>query len=74
MKKASKFSLRVLFNFCLIFCQYQPGVAYKSVAYKKSVYSPDGLQAFKAWNLIKKGLHHRYFPVNIAQLLRTAFS
>ena len=23
---------------CLIFCHFQPGVAYKSVAYKKSVY------------------------------------
>ena len=32
-----KFSLRVLLSFCLIFCQFQPGVAYKSVAYKKRV-------------------------------------
>ena len=23
---------------CLIFCKFQPGVAYKSAAYKKSVY------------------------------------
>ena len=30
-----KFSLRVLLSFCLIFCQFQPGIAYKSVAYKK---------------------------------------
>ena len=30
-----KFSLRVLLNFYLTFCQFQPGVAYKSVAYKK---------------------------------------
>ena len=30
-----KFSLRVLLSFCLIFCKFQPGVAYKSVAYKK---------------------------------------
>ena len=29
-----KFSLRVLLSICLIFCQFQPGVAYKSVAYK----------------------------------------
>ena len=29
------FSLKVLFNFCLNFCQFQPGVAFKSVAYKK---------------------------------------
>ena len=30
-----KFSLRVLLSFCLTFWQFQPGVAYKSVAYKK---------------------------------------
>ena len=30
-----KFSPRVLLSFCLIFCQFQAGVAYKSVAYKK---------------------------------------
>ena len=30
------FSLRVLLSICLIFCQFQPGVAYKSVAYKKA--------------------------------------
>ena len=29
------FSLRVLLSFYLIFCQFQPGVAYKRVAYKK---------------------------------------
>ena len=28
----------VLFSICLIFCQFQPGVAYESVAYKESVY------------------------------------
>ena len=32
------FSLRVLLSICLIFCQFQPGVAYKSVSSKKSVY------------------------------------
>ena len=31
-----KLNLRVLLRFCLIFCQFQPGVAYKSVAYKKA--------------------------------------
>ena len=30
-----KVSRRVLLSFCLIFCQFQPGVAYESVAYKK---------------------------------------
>ena len=29
-----KFSLKVLLSFCLIFCQFQPGVT-KSVAYKE---------------------------------------
>ena len=33
-----KVSLRALLSFCLFFCKFQPGVAYKSVAYKKSVY------------------------------------
>ena len=28
--------MRVLLRFCLIFCQYKPGVAYKSAAYKKA--------------------------------------
>ena len=31
-----KFSLNVLLNFCLIICQFQSGVAYKIVAYKKT--------------------------------------
>ena len=35
--KYQKFSLRMLLSICLIFCQFQPGVAYKSVAYKKRV-------------------------------------
>ena len=30
-----KFNLGVLLSFCLIFCQFQSGVAYKGVAYKK---------------------------------------
>ena len=33
-----KFSLRVLLSFCLVFCQYKSGVAYKSVAYKSVAY------------------------------------
>ena len=33
--KLQKFSLRVLLSICLIFCQFQPRIAYKSVAYKK---------------------------------------
>ena len=35
--KYPKFSLRVLLSFCLSFCQFQFGVAYKSVAYIKKV-------------------------------------
>ena len=30
-----KFGVRVLLSFCLNFCQFQPGVAVESVAYKK---------------------------------------
>ena len=36
--KEEKFSLRLLLSICLIFCQFQSGVAHKSVAYKKSMY------------------------------------
>ena len=34
--KQQKLNHRVLLSICLIFCQFQPGVAYKSVAYKKA--------------------------------------
>ena len=34
--KEQKFSLRVLLSICLIFCQFQPGVSSKSVAYEKA--------------------------------------
>ena len=34
-----KFNLKVLLSICLIFCRFQPGVAYKKIAYKTSVYS-----------------------------------
>ena len=33
--KQLKFSLRVLLSICFFYCQFQPGVAYKSFAYKK---------------------------------------
>ena len=33
----AKFSLRVLLNICLIFCKFQPDIAFKIVAYKKSL-------------------------------------
>ena len=32
------FSVRALLSICFIFCQFQPGVAYKSVTYKTSMY------------------------------------
>ena len=43
MKNVNSFQIaevqpRVLLSICLIFCQFQPCVAYKSVAYKKCVY------------------------------------
>ena len=34
--ESQKFGFRVLLSFCLIFCQFQPGVSLKSVAYKKA--------------------------------------
>ena len=43
---AKKFTLRALLSICLIFCQFQPAVAYKGVSYKK---------AFKSYHeIIKK--------------------
>ena len=39
ISEQQKISLRVLHSICFIFYQFQPGVAYKSVAYKKeSIY------------------------------------
>ena len=38
--KQQNFSLRVFLSSCEIFGQFQPGFAYKSIAYKKSVYTP----------------------------------
>ena len=38
MFKKQKFSFSVLRSSCLMFCQFQPGVACKSVAYNKSMY------------------------------------
>ena len=34
--KQKIFSLRMLLSICVIFCQFEPGVAYKSVDYKKT--------------------------------------
>ena len=31
------FGFRVLVRYSLIFCQFQPGIAYRSVAYKKKL-------------------------------------
>ena len=44
MKKVNNFQIakvqpRHVAQFCFIFCQFQPDVAYKSVAYKKRVYN-----------------------------------
>ena len=41
MKKVNNFQIAKVqpqVSFCLIFCQYQPGVAYKYFAFKKSMY------------------------------------
>ena len=35
---SQKSSLEVLLSFCLIFCQFQPHVAYESVAYQGSMH------------------------------------
>ena len=41
-----RFNLGVLLSICLFFCQFQPGVTYKSVAYKKGVYLFSALHFF----------------------------
>ena len=47
--KLKNFDLSVLLNICLIFCQFQPGVAYKSVGYKnKCVFTVPFLHFFCA--------------------------
>ena len=51
-----KFSLRVLLSFCLIFCQFQPGVAYKSIAYKKGVQPENQFSLVKLRSFIKNYL------------------
>ena len=42
MKNVNHFQIKKVqpqgVRICLMFCQFQPGVAYKIVAYKKSVY------------------------------------
>ena len=53
----------VLLSICLIFCQFQPDVAYKSVAYKKSVYLEHNFTVhFKQYiiNLAFMGSLHSY--------------
>ena len=39
VKNVNNFQPRVLLSISLIFCQFQSGIAYKSVAYKESVYT-----------------------------------
>ena len=48
MKNVNENTLRVLLSIYLIFCQYQPGVAYKSVAYKtkRVEFSESGITEF----------------------------
>ena len=51
-----KFSLRVLLSFCLIFCQFQPGVAYESIAYKKGAQPENQFSLVKLRSFIKNYL------------------
>ena len=59
--KQQKFSFRVLLSFCLIFCQFQPGVAYKNVAYKKSVQPEQCLPNYLSRTILTA---HRYLLLN----------
>ena len=44
--KKQKFSLNALLSICLTFCQFEPGVAFKSGAYKKSLQFPNVSDCF----------------------------
>ena len=55
--------MRVLLDF---FCQFQPGVAYKSAAYKKSVY---GAFSKRAFNCFRKEPHLRHLFDRLQNLL-----
>ena len=55
-----KFFLRVLLSFCLIFSQFQPGVTYKNVVYKKACIS------LKIWSLIT----HQHYNFKILVIKR----
>ena len=44
---SQKLSSRVLLSFCLIFCQFQPGVASKSSTHKKGVYTKISMKIAK---------------------------
>ena len=60
--KKQKFSLRVLLSICIIFCRFQTGVAYKSVAYKK-----------KRIKLFKKFVTITYFNRLLLSFLNISF-
>ena len=49
----------MLLSFCLILCQFQPGVAYKGVAYKKSMYFKVSFARYVHWDK----------PINLSLLL-----
>ena len=53
-----KYSPTVLLSFWLIFCQFQPGVAYKSVAYKKvcNVQNLIRFRSSRSWMFFKIGV------------------
>ena len=60
------FSLRVLLSICLIFCQFQPRVAYKSVANKKAY-----ILSKTSWTLfhttVKSCTNKKYFRNSVRE-------
>ena len=48
-------NLRVLLSICSIFCQNQPDIAHKSVAYKKIVYNFSSTLLIKRSSILVKG-------------------
>ena len=62
-----KFSLMVLLSFCLILCQFQPSIAYKSAVYKK------GCKLLKFFSTIFFFLHIRetsFYASYLVQVIR----
>ena len=75
MKNVDNFQIakvqpRMFLNICLIFCQFQPAVAYKSVTYKKSVYIYICWKFWKVWPQFLKA----FYKISMRHTKKTMFT